>query len=80
MHRPLLLIGLPLIALAGCDKEPDFDESYAAQQAELRANANSMQRDLSERIAASREASRVMAEANADNASLINVASPGTAR
>ncbi len=80
MHRPLLLIGLPLIALAGCEREPDFDESYAAREAELRANADSMQQDLSQRIAASRDAARLMAEANADNASLANAMSDGTSR
>lgn len=80
MHRPLLVIALPLIALAGCDKKPGFDESYAAQEAGLRASANSMEQDLSQRISASRDAARVMAEANAGNASLANTMSNGASR
>lgn len=80
MTRLFLLAALPPIALAGCEKEPDFSASYAAQEAELIANAGAMQHDLSQRITASREAARVMAEAKADNASPGNDVPEGSAR
>lgn len=80
MTRPLLLAALPLVVLAGCEREPEFNESYAAREAELVANASAMQRELSQRIAASRDAARVMAEAKADNASLENAVSAGSTR
>lgn len=73
MHRPILLLGLPLLALVGCKEEPDFDERYTAQEAQLRTSANQMQQDLSRRIATSREAAEAMAQAQEGNASLLNV-------
>lgn len=80
MRRRLALVALPLAALAGCDKEADFNESYAAREAELLENASAMQNDLSARIAASRDAARVMEQAKADNALLENALPAGRAQ
>jgi PBP1b-binding outer membrane lipoprotein LpoB len=50
------LILLIALGVAGCSKEPDFDQRYEQHAAQLEATASNMQADVDRQIAASQAA------------------------
>ncbi|MGE4432313.1 MAG: hypothetical protein AB7E05_16400 [Sphingobium sp.] len=51
--RRLWPVAAFVLLLASCKGEPDFDERYRQQSADIEAAANNMQQDLENRMAAS---------------------------
>jgi outer membrane murein-binding lipoprotein Lpp len=56
MQRLAALMMLATLGVAGCSKEPDFDQRYAQHAAQLEATASNMQADVDRQIAASQAA------------------------
>lgn len=75
----LMLAGLALVALSGCDRQPDFATRYKEKDAMIRASANAMEQDVARQLAAAREAERAIAATNGSADAGVNAASPSAA-
>lgn len=58
MRRAAVL--LPLLLIAGCNKEPDFEERYDKATAEIEARAKAMDAEIAEADRAARAAGEAL--------------------
>lgn len=65
MRVPLLLSLSILLALAACDRKPDFDQKYDEQAKHISTTANSIEKQVADQMSGAAEAERAAAETSA---------------